>query len=178
MNTANKLTIFRVVLVPFFVFFCLADFIPYSKIAAFIIFVVATVTDKLDGYIARKYNMITTFGKFMDPIADKLLVSAALIYLTAIGKIPVWITIVIIGREFAISGVRLIATESSVTIAASACGKLKTIAQMVMTIIMLADIPVLYYVEKTVMYIALILTIISLADYIIKNKEILTIEDK
>ncbi len=178
MNTANKLTIFRVALVPFFVFFALADFIPYGKIVAFVIFVVATVTDKLDGYIARKYNMITTFGKFMDPIADKLLVSSALIYLTATEKIPVWITIIIIGREFAISGVRLIATESNVTIAASAWGKLKTIAQMAMTIIMLADISALYYVETAVMYIALILTVISLADYIIKNKDILTIEDK
>ncbi len=177
MNIANKLTVFRVILVPFFVFFMLTDFIPHSQIIAFVIFVVATITDKLDGTIARKCNMISAFGKFMDPIADKLLVCSALVCLTSSGKIPSWITIIIIGREFAISGVRLLAAEGGVTIAASNWGKLKTIAQMIMTIIMLADIEALRIVEEIVMYAALVLTIISLVDYILKNKAIITIKD-
>lgn len=178
MNIANKLTVFRVVLVPFFVIFMLTDFWQYNRWVAFAIFVIATITDKLDGTIARKYNMVSDFGKFMDPIADKLLVSSALICLSASGEVPAWITILIIGREFAISGVRLVAADKNVTIAATWWGKSKTIAQMAMIIIMLMNVPALFVLGQIVMYVAVALTVVSLVDYILKNKEILTINDK
>ena len=174
MNIANKLTVFRVVLVPFFVIFMLTDFTPYNRWIAFAIFCIATITDKLDGTIARKYNMITDFGKFMDPIADKLLVSSALICLSSLGEIPAWIVIVIIAREFAISGIRLVAADNGVTIAATWWGKSKTIAQMAMIIIMLMNIPALHILSQVVMYVSLILTLVSMVDYMIKNKAVLT----
>ncbi|MGN0487489.1 MAG: CDP-diacylglycerol--glycerol-3-phosphate 3-phosphatidyltransferase [Acutalibacteraceae bacterium] len=177
MNLANKLTIFRVVLVPFFVFFMLTDWVPYSRYIAFAIFVVATITDKLDGTIARKYNMISSFGKFMDPIADKLLVSSALICMTALGEMPAWVVLIIIAREFAISGIRLVAADNGVAIAASWWGKSKTIAQMLMIIIMLPKIPQLYLIGQIVMYIALVLTVVSLIDYIVKNRKVLALND-
>lgn len=177
MNLANKLTIFRVVLVPFFVFFMLTDLVPYSRYIAFAIFVVATITDKLDGTIARKYNMISSFGKFMDPIADKLLVSSALICMTALGEMPAWVVLIIIAREFAISGIRLVAADNGVAIAASWWGKSKTIAQMLMIIIMLPKIPQLYLIGQIVMYIALVLTVVSLIDYIVKNRKVLALND-
>lgn len=174
MNIANKLTVFRVVLVPVFVVFMLTGFTPYNRWIAFGIFCLATITDKLDGTIARKYNMITDFGKFMDPIADKLLVCSALICLTSLGEIPAWIVLIIIGREFAISGIRLVAADNGVTIAATWWGKSKTIAQMAMIIIMLMNIPQLYILSQVVMYVSLILTVISMIDYIIKNRAVLT----
>lgn len=174
MNIANKLTVFRVVLVPFFVIFMLTDFTQYNRWIAFAIFCIATITDKLDGTIARKYNMITDFGKFMDPIADKLLVSSALICLSSLGEIPAWIVIVIIAREFAISGIRLVAADNGVTIAATWWGKSKTISQMAMIIIMLMNIPALHILSQVVMYVSLILTLVSMIDYIIKNKAVLT----
>lgn len=173
MNIANKLTVFRVVLVPFFVVFMLTSFTPYNRWIAFAIFCIATITDKLDGTIARKYNMITDFGKFMDPIADKLLVCSALICLTSLGEIPSWIVIIIIGREFAISGIRLVAADNGVTIAATWWGKSKTISQMAMIIIMLMKIPELYVFSQVIMYISLALTVISLIDYIAKNRKVL-----
>lgn len=174
MNIANKLTVFRVVLVPFFVIFMLTDFTPYNRWIAFAIFCIATITDKLDGTIARKYNMITDFGKFMDPIADKLLVSSALICLSSLGEMPAWIVIVIIAREFAISGIRLVAADNGVTIAATWWGKSKTISQMAMIIIMLMNLPALHILSQVVMYVSLILTIVSMIDYIVKNKAVLT----
>lgn len=177
MNLANKLTIFRVILVPFFVFFMLTDWVPFSRYIAFAIFVVATITDKLDGTIARKYNMISSFGKFMDPIADKLLVSSALICMTALGEMPAWVVLIIIAREFAISGIRLVAADNGVAIAASWWGKSKTIAQMLMIIIMLPKIPQLYLIGQIVMYIALVLTVVSLIDYIVKNRKVLALND-
>jgi len=174
MNIANKLTVFRVVLVPFFVIFMLTDFTQYNRWIAFAIFCIATITDKLDGTIARKYNMITDFGKFMDPIADKLLVSSALICLSSLGEMPAWIVIVIIAREFTISGIRLVAADNGVTIAATWWGKSKTIAQMAMIIIMLMNIPALHILSQVVMYVSLILTLVSMVDYMIKNKAVLT----
>ncbi len=180
MNLANKLTVFRVILVPFFVAFMLIDSINYNTFIAMIVFIIATATDKLDGTIARKYNMVTSFGKFMDPIADKLLVCSALVCLTASGAIPAWVVIAIIAREFIISGVRIIAAENGVVIAASPWGKIKTIVQMAMIIIMLAEMsfvsPVLHILSQIAMYAALALTIISAADYLIKNKNALTPE--
>ena len=178
MNIANKLTVFRVVLVPFFVVFMLTDFTAYNRWIAFGIFVIATITDKLDGTIAHKFNMVTTFGKFMDPIADKLLVCSALICLTASGEVPAWVTLLIIGREFAISGIRLVAADNDVAIAATWWGKSKTIAQMAMIIIILMNVPVLELLGQIVMYVSVVLTVVSLIDYIVKNKEVLKFEDK
>lgn len=178
MNIANKLTVFRVILVPVFVVFMLTDFWQYNRWVAFGIFVLATITDKLDGTIARKYNMISDFGKFMDPIADKLLVCSALVCLTASGEIPAWVTILIVGREFAISGVRLVAADNGVKIAATWWGKSKTISQMAMIIIILMNVPALHILGQIVMYISVVLTIISMIDYLIKNKSVINIKDK
>ena len=173
MNLPNKLTLFRVILIPFFVLFMLGDITVYDKWIALSIFIVASLTDLLDGKIARKYNLVTNFGKFMDPLADKLLVCSALICLVALTKIPAWIVIIIIAREFIISGFRLIASDNGVVIAASYWGKFKTTFQMVMICLMIADIEAISLITTVVMWIALILTIVSLVDYLIKNKDVM-----
>ena len=173
MNLANKLTILRVILVPFFVLFMLTNFTDYNRLIALIIFIIATITDHFDGYIARKYKMITSFGKFMDPIADKLLVSSALICLTSLGEIPAWAVITIILREFAVSGIRLVAADNGAVIAAAGWGKAKTVAQMTMIIIYLLNIPQLDILAQISMYVAVILTLVSLIDYLIKNKDVI-----
>ncbi|MBQ9333268.1 MAG: CDP-diacylglycerol--glycerol-3-phosphate 3-phosphatidyltransferase [Lachnospiraceae bacterium] len=169
MNLPNKLTMLRVIMIPFFVVFMLVDITPYDKWIALAIFVAASLTDLADGKIARKYNLITNFGKFMDPLADKLLVCSAMIALIELGRIPAWIVIVIIAREFIISGFRLVASDNGVVIAASYWGKFKTVSQMAMVILMIADIPQIQIVTTVVMYIALVLTIVSLVDYLVKN---------
>ncbi len=173
MNIANKITLVRIFLVPFFLIFKLTNFTPYNAIIAFVIFVIATITDKIDGTIARKYNLVTDFGKFLDPIADKLLVCSALICLTADGTIPAWITIVIIGREFIISAFRLVCADTGKTVAASWWGKSKTIAQMVTIIVLLLNVPQLKILGDILVYVSLVLTVVSLVDYFIKNKEVL-----
>lgn len=174
MNLPNKLTTFRVILIPFFVFFLLTDLVGvWGKWIALAIFIVASLTDFLDGYLARKYNLVTNFGKFMDPLADKLLVCSAMICLIEKGAIPSWIVTIIIAREFIISGFRLIASDNGVVIAASYWGKFKTVFQMVMICLMIADISQIAIVTTVVMYIALALTIISLVDYLIKNKDVM-----
>ena len=173
MNLPNKLTLFRVVLIPFFVLFMLVDIIAYDKWIALVIFIIASLTDLLDGKIARKYNLVTNFGKFMDPLADKLLVCSALICLVALAKIPAWIVIIIIAREFIISGFRLIASDNGVVIAASYWGKFKTTFQMVMICLMIADIEAISLITTIIMWIALILTVVSLVDYLIKNKDVM-----
>ena len=175
MNLPNKLTTFRVILIPFFVFFLLAPYFEgYGNYIALVIFIVASLTDFLDGKIARKYNLVTNFGKFMDPLADKLLVCSALICLIALDRIPAWIVIVIISREFIISGFRLIAADNGVVIAASYWGKFKTTFQMIMIILLILDLnyPFSGVVNMVVTYIALILTVVSLIDYIVKNYKI------
>ncbi|WP_408072171.1 CDP-diacylglycerol--glycerol-3-phosphate 3-phosphatidyltransferase [Butyrivibrio sp. JL13D10] len=175
MNLPNKLTIFRVILIPFFVLFLLANiFGEADKWIAVTIFIVASLTDLADGKIARKYNLVTDFGKFMDPLADKLLVCSAIICLIELGRIPSWIVVIIIAREFIISGFRLIAVENGRVIAASYWGKFKTTFQMIMVILMIVNIPQLQIVTTVIMYIALALTIISLCDYIIKNKDVMS----
>lgn len=173
MNLPNKLTIVRMIMIIPFVVFMLVPIggAGVAKWIALALFVIASLTDLLDGKIARKYNLVTTFGKFMDPLADKLLVCAALICLVETGKIPSWVVIIIISREFIISGFRLVASDKGVVIAASYWGKFKTTFQMVMIVLMIADIPALTLVTSIVMWIALILTVISLADYLIKNKD-------
>lgn len=175
MNLPNKLTIVRIIMIPFFVFFLLTDFVAGSKWIATVLFCAASITDFLDGHIARKYNLVTNFGKFMDPLADKLLVCSALICLIALGRIPAWIVIVIISREFIISGFRLIAADNGVVIAASYWGKFKTASQMVTVILLVLNIQnTVFTVLGTVfIYISLVLTVVSLIDYIAKNKEVL-----
>ena len=154
MNLPNKLTVLRVLLIPFFVAALLWDKgenMTLRYVAAGI-FIAASLTDLLDGKIARKYNLVTNFGKFMDPLADKLLVCAALICLIELDDIPAWMVIVIISREFIISGFRLVASDNGVVIAASYWGKFKTVFQMI----------------------AVVLTVVSLMDYIKKNHKVLT----
>lgn len=196
MNLPNKLTLSRVIMVPFFVVFILL--VPkflYFKWIALAIFIIASLTDLLDGKIARKYNLVTNFGKFTDPLADKLLVCSALIAMSSLGVIPAWITIVIIAREFIISGFRLIAAEKGVVIAASMWGKWKTTFQMVMLCVQMVVMDQYVSVNDNIaanglyvvtpfyrglmmigsitMYIALILTVVSLIDYLLKNKDVL-----
>ena len=178
MNLPNKLTVLRVILIPFFVVFLLLS--PGNdtfKWIALALFIIASLTDLLDGKIARKYNLITDFGKFMDPLADKLLVCSAMICLIELGRIPSWIVVIIIAREFTISGFRLIAADNGKVIAASYWGKFKTTFQMIMVILMIANLgsvlPWIDIVTQVIMYIALALTIISLIDYLIKNKDVM-----
>ena len=175
MNLPNKLTILRICMIPIFVVFMMWESFPYANIIAGIIFILACLTDCLDGYIARKYNLITTFGKFMDPLADKLLVCASLICFVAVEDIamPTWIVIIIISREFIISGFRLVAAEKGVVIAAGFWGKIKTVVQMVMSILLIFnfDFPVLNMIEQILIYAAMIFTVISLVDYIYKNRD-------
>ena len=176
MNLPNKLTIFRVVLIPFFLVFLYTDFWGRGNLyTAAAIFIIASLTDLIDGKIARKYNLVTNFGKFMDPLADKLLVCSAMIALVDLGKIAGWIVIVIIAREFIISGFRLIASDNGVVIAASYWGKFKTTFQMLMVIVLILNIehPVFEVIGTVLIYVSLALTIISLIDYIIKNKDVL-----
>lgn len=177
MNLPNKLTILRVIMIPFFVVFMLTDIGgDYSNYIALVIFCVASLTDMLDGKIARKYHLVTNFGKFMDPLADKLLVGAAMICLIPMDKLPAWIVIVIISREFIISGFRLVASDNGIVIAASYWGKFKTVSQMFMIIFLILDLPgnIAGIIETILIYLALILTIVSLVDYIAKNKQVLT----
>ena len=176
MNLPNKLTLFRVILIPFFVIFLLLD--PSNqiyRIIADVIFVVASLTDMLDGKIARKSNLVTNFGKFMDPLADKLLVCSAMICLIETKQLASWIVIIIVAREFIISGFRLIAVENNVVIAANYWGKFKTVFQMLMIIVLVANIglPVFYYLGQILIWISLALTVISLVVYIWQNKSVL-----
>ena len=174
MNLPNKLTIVRIIMIPFFVFFLLTDFVAGSKWIATVLFCAASITDFLDGHIARKYNLVTNFGKFMDPLADKLLVCSALIALVDLNKIAAWIVIIIIAREFIISGFRLVASDNGVVIAASYWGKFKTTFQMLMIIYLVVDLQFAYanVVGMVLVYVALALTVISLVDYIAKNYKV------
>lgn len=170
MNLPNKLTILRVFLVPVFVVFMLTDLGgSYSNWIALVIFVAASLTDSLDGYLARKYNLVTNFGKFMDPLADKLLVCSALICLMELNRVPAWMVLIIIAREFIISGFRLVASDAGVVIAASYWGKFKTISQVVMIIALLIEFPYAFIFS----WIAVILTVVSLVDYIVKNVNVI-----
>ena len=175
MNLPNKLTVLRMIMIPFFVVFMLTDLGgTYGKYIARAIFVIASLTDLLDGKIARKRNLVTNFGKFMDPLADKLLVCSALICLVEMDRLAAWMVIVIISREFIISGFRLIASDNGVVIAASYWGKFKTTFQMVMIILLILDLGEGFQVlETAVIWIALVLTVVSLIDYLVKNKGIL-----
>ena len=177
MNLPNKLTLFRIVLIPFFVFFLLTDCVgEIGKYIALAVFAVASLTDLLDGKIARKYNLVTNFGKFMDPIADKLLVSSAFIVFVQLGLLPAWIVIILIAREFIISGFRLVASDAGIVLAASWWGKFKTAFQMIMCILLIINIDncVMNIVELVFVYISLALSIISLVDYLVKNSKVIS----
>jgi CDP-diacylglycerol--glycerol-3-phosphate 3-phosphatidyltransferase len=174
MNLPNKLTILRVLMIPFFVVFMLMNITAVDKWIALALFVAASLTDFLDGYIARKYNLVSNFGKFMDPLADKLLVGAAMICLVEMGRLPAWIVIVIISREFIISGFRLVASDNGIVIAASYWGKFKTVFQMAMIIVLIANLGGFFgMVETALIWISLILTVVSLVDYVAKNVDVL-----
>ena len=176
MNLPNKLTILRAIMIPFFLVFLYMS--PgWSKWVALGIFIAASLTDMLDGKIARKYNLVTNFGKFMDPLADKLLVCSALICFVELDKLPAWMVIIIIAREFIISGFRLVASDNGVVIAASYWGKFKTTFQMLMVIVIIFNINLqlgwLNILGTILIYVALVLTVVSLIDYIAKNKDVL-----
>ena len=164
----------RVIMIPFFVVFMLMDGMASARYIALALFVVASFTDFLDGNIARKHNLVTNFGKFMDPLADKLLVCSALICLIETGQLPAWYVIIIIAREFIISGFRLIASDNGIVIAASYWGKFKTVSQMIMIILMILNIPALSVVTTLFYWIALVLTVVSLVDHIKKNFQVLS----
>lgn len=180
MNLANKLTLIRIFLVPIFLMFIAVKGIPYGKLIATAVFVIAALTDKLDGYIARSRNQITRFGKFMDPLADKLLVTAALVSLVEFQIIPTWVAMVIIAREFAVTGLRSIAAAEGVVIAASWWGKIKTVIQIIAIIFALINLNYanIYFTTatKVVMMIALVVTLLSGIDYFVKNKDAIRID--
>ena len=176
MNLPNKLTILRVIMIPFFVAALLYDggANQNMRYVAAALFIIASLTDMLDGKIARKYNLVTNFGKFMDPLADKLLVCSALICMIELRELPAWMVIIIISREFIISGFRLVASDNGVVIAASYWGKFKTTFQMIGVVLLLFNIPALSTLTTIIVWIALALTVISLVDYIVKNAGVLT----
>ncbi|MCI9070671.1 CDP-diacylglycerol--glycerol-3-phosphate 3-phosphatidyltransferase [Clostridium sp.] len=193
MNLANKLTMIRILLVPVFLLFITVKNIPYGSIIATVIFIIASITDQLDGYIARSRNQITNFGKFMDPLADKLLVTAALVSLVELKLVASWAVVVILAREFAVSGLRTLAASNGKIIAASWWGKIKTVTQMVAILLLLLKVNIytsvdainfvdnnlflnsfFTYVPEIIMYIAVLITIISGIDYFIKNKHVIS----
>jgi CDP-diacylglycerol---glycerol-3-phosphate 3-phosphatidyltransferase len=181
MNLANKLTLGRIFLVPIFMFFLLVK-IPYGEYIAAGIFILAALTDSLDGYIARSRNQITKFGKFMDPLADKLLVSAALISLVEMDKLSAWVVVVIVAREFAITGLRVLAASEGITIAANWWGKIKTITQIVAIVaLLLNNYPfslISFPFDRISVALAVIFTIISGVDYLYINKEVFLSSNK
>ena len=177
MNLANKLTTLRVVLIPVFLVLLLSPLIaePVNRYIAVGIFIAASITDFLDGYIARSRNMITNFGKFMDPLADKLLVCSALVSMVELGDLPAWVVVIILSREFAITGFRTLAMQANIVMAASWWGKLKTTTQMIMIIVVLLQIQasVMNVKETILVALAVFYTIVSGVDYIVKNKAVL-----
>lgn len=178
MNTPNKLTLLRVIMIPFFVVFLLLNPGSWGKWAALAIFIVASMTDWLDGYLARRDHLVTNFGKFMDPLADKLLVCSAMICLIDLDRIPSWIVLIIIAREFIISGFRLIASDNGVVIAANYWGKAKTVCTMVMIIVLIADLGGgVVILEQILIYLSLLLTVISLVTYLWQNRTVLSMQE-
>lgn len=179
MNTPNKLTVARMIMVPFLVIFMLTGWGgEANRYISFGIFAVASITDWFDGYLARKNNLVTNFGKFMDPLADKLLVCSALICLIEMKRLEAWVVIVIIAREFIISGFRLIAAENGVVIAANYWGKFKTVSQMIMIILLIFNLGGIWSViEKIFVWLSVALTVISLLTYILQNRKVLSMQE-
>lgn len=176
LNIANKLTVFRILLVPFFVFFLMQESSSMQLLGA-IIFTVAATTDFLDGYLARSRNLVTTFGKFADPLADKILTMSAFVLLVEQGILPAWGVIVIISREFIVTGFRILAASNDITIAASPYGKAKTIAQLIALIWILFQNILPLSIGIVIFYISLALTVISGIDYLYKNREIMDLNN-
>ena len=193
MNLANKLTMLRIFLVPVFLIFLVATEIPYGSVIATAIFIIASLTDQLDGYIARSRNQITNFGKFMDPLADKLLVTTALICLVDLQLVPSWAAVIIIAREFAVSGLRTLAASEGKVIAASWWGKIKTVTQIIAIVSLLLKVNLTQIIEANInvhpalnsffkiepaimLIIAVVMTIISGIDYFDKNKEVISMD--
>ena len=176
MNLPNKLTVLRMCMIPVFVVLAKMSE-SWAQYAAVAVYVLACITDTLDGKIARSRGLVTNFGKFMDPIADKLLVMSAMIVLTAQGRMPDWVCILMLAREFLVSGFRLVAVENGTVIAAGMLGKIKTVLQMVSTVAIMLFVPVkgepttLSYVAWALMYAATVMTVWSGADYIVRNRE-------
>jgi len=175
MNIANKITTLRLILIPVFVAFYY--FMGRDNNIAAIIFIIASLTDALDGHLARSRNLITNFGKFVDPLVDKVLTMAAFIVLVDGQIIPAWAVIIIIARELIITGFRTLAADQGITIAASMWGKAKTTSQMIALVCLLLDVEVLNNIGIYIFYIAVILTVISGVDYIVKNKQVLDLEN-
>ena len=175
MNLANKLTMLRVVMIPVFLLVLFLAPEPMNRYIAVVIFIVASLTDMLDGKIARKYNLVSNFGKFMDPLADKLLVMSALVSMVALKDLAAWVVIVILAREFTITGFRTLAMEANIVMAASWWGKVKTTVQMIMIPVVLLNLPfaMMPMVENVLVWLSVFFTIFSGADYIIKNKQVL-----
>ena len=178
MNTPNKLTIARMIIVPFLVIFLLTGWGgEANRYISLTLFVVASVTDWFDGYLARKNNLVTNFGKFMDPLADKLLVCSAMICMIDLKRLPAWFVIIIIAREFVISGFRLIAAENGIVIAANYWGKFKTASQMIMIILLILHFDGIFVIlEQIFIWLSLALTIISLITYIWQNRTVLSMQ--
>ncbi len=178
MNTANKITLVRIAMIPLFMAALLIE-LPYSRIVALIIFTIAGITDRVDGYVARKYNQITNFGKFIDPIADKLLVTAALIILVQWGQIPSWAAVIIIAREFAVSGLRLVAVSEGVVVAAGTSGKVKTVVSIVAICFMLTNfhdfvlIKGFLTIDGLAVFLMVVTTLWSGIEYFYKNRKLL-----
>ena len=170
MNTANKLTILRVVMIPAFLLVLYLD-VPYANYWALAIFAAASITDTLDGYIARHYNQITDFGKFMDPLADKCLVTAAMLWFVEVGQMPAWALLIVIVREFGVSGLRMVAADKGRVIAAGWSGKVKTAATMVCIILMLLPLPEI--VNQIGTAVIVLTTIYSGVEYFMKNADVL-----
>ena len=170
MNTANKLTILRVVMIPAFLLVLYLD-VPYASYWALAIFAAASVTDTLDGYIARHYNQITDFGKFMDPLADKCLVTAAMLWFVEVGQMPAWALLIVAVREFGVSGLRMVAADKGRVIAAGWSGKVKTAATMVCIILMLLPLPEI--VNQIGTAVIVLTTIYSGVEYFMKNADVL-----
>lgn len=178
MNTANKLTILRIILIPIFMALLTASGAGFH-IAALVVFILASLTDAADGYIARHYNQVTTFGKFMDPLADKMLTTAAFIIFVSVGRMSPWALALILMREFAVSGIRLLAAANSNVIAASMSGKIKTVSQMVAIIAAIILLNPFFeensakLITEILIWISTAATVVSGAEYLIKNKNLL-----
>lgn len=178
MNLPNKITIFRMCMIPFFLVFFLVDTIPFHNWIALAIFIIACASDAVDGHLARKHNLVTNFGKFMDPLADKLLVCTALLCFVEKGTLNLIVAVVIVAREFIISGFRTVAAEGGLVLAASYWGKSKTIAQMIMCCLLIVhlDYGWFYALEVVFIWASFALTVISMLDYLIKNKSVLKVK--
>ncbi|NCE65436.1 CDP-diacylglycerol--glycerol-3-phosphate 3-phosphatidyltransferase [Pseudoflavonifractor sp. 524-17] len=170
MNTANKLTLLRIVMIPLFLVILYLDF-PYHRYAALAVFILASATDFVDGYVARHYNQITDFGKFMDPLADKMLVMAAMLWFVEVGRMPAWALLIVVVREFAVSGLRLVAVDNGRVIAAAWSGKIKTASTMVGICLMLLPVPPA--VDVTVTAVIVLTTVYSGVEYFVKNKDVI-----